>query len=431
MVVVLCLAGCSGGGVTRGDAGIGSDADAISDDAPPGVARIRVHDESGIPMASTVVVTHTSSGEVIGEHLTGVDGTVTFDDPPAGMMATVLVMGPPGPTHQLFTVTGIEAGDDILVGAPTPLAPADVQVRVLYPGAYSGATIYLSDLGCVAEFGVVNPGSVVTTTIPVTCLAPDNDFDALAVARMGTTHLAFATLRDAPPATSGPTDLTLPAWVAATTRDFPFANLPAEITDTSVDVRPVVAGVPRQRALRTGDTFTVPPTALVDGWYVRSQVGAIAGADARIWNNREILDRDAVDPHVLDFATLGPRFETLDVDSTVVARPIATWSSSSPTSEFDATMLVLRWNAPLNHAWTIVMPAGATTVTMPALPESAINFRPATATYSSATVSSVWFETNRGYRGFRNNGPFATGDRFVSKEPVAARWMMFQSDLVP
>lgn len=57
-------------------------------------------------------------------------------------------------------------------------------------------------------------------------------------------------------------------------------------------------------------------------------------------------------------------------------------------------------------------------------------FRP-TGTYTSASVNAFWYASDNGYRGYRNNLPFALGNRFVRNDAEEARWQLFQSDLVP
>jgi hypothetical protein len=453
LVCILTLAACGGGGADP-DAGDGdgdgdaaqSDADpALADAAPfpdaaPGPVLVRVLDDAGDPLPGVTVVFHQADGAVLAEETTDAAGEAGYTDPPGGAMATILTESGSTPQLRIQTIVGIEGGDVIVVGTPAAPVEPTLDVRVDYPGSFGAADIYLADLGC-EFFGVANPDLIVTTAVGERCLGSDDDFDVLAVARDNpSTHLAYATLRDVAQAGSGPTDLVLPSWVAAETRAVGFGALPLEITDVDVDLRPVLDGLTRWPLLLVGgpdDTFTAPDEALVDGWYVRAGAQAFSGNDARSWSWRQVLAANIADPYELDFADFGPRFDTLDLDRADEVHPAITWTSSASTASYGAIAVVATWydaaTSPQGgHRWTVVLPPGSTSATLPTLPDSASLYRPAaTAEYQYLQVFALWFARHADYRAFRNEQPFELGAPIADNRAEEARVLLYQKDVSP
>lgn len=400
-------------------------------DAASGPVTVRVLDDTGAAIAGVAVIFHAADGTVIAETVTDGAGEASHDNPPAGAMASILPPASSTPHRHVQTIVGIEAGDVIQVGAPAAPEDPTLDVRVDYPGAFSGADQYLSDLGCTA-FGVVDPDLITTRSVGASCLGSDDDYDVMAVARQGTVPLAFSTVRDVAQSSSGPTDLVLPAWVPAETRELGFANLTAEVNDTDIDLRPVLDGLTRWPALGTGDLYTVPDPALVDGWLVLAAARAFAGTDARTWARRQVLPAGLASPHALDFADFGPRFDTLDLDVADPLRPAVTWTSSASTATYSAVVLVATWTdlatAPdSTHRWTVVRAPGSESAAFPVLPDSAASFRPsATADYQVLQVFAFWFAQHADYGAFRNDQPFALGIPFIARRPEEARMLLYQ-----
>lgn len=435
-MLVLCLAcaACGGDDDAAADASVGgSDAAAADATAPPGVVLVRVLEDGDGVQAVTVAI-QGPDGALLGDRITDGNGEARFTDPPAGAMVSALFRSVEAPTLEVRTIVGVEAGDVIVIGAPAAPAETPVDVRVDYPGGFGSADIYLSHLGC-DFFGQADPDAIQTREVGESCLGSDGDYDALAVAREGTTQLAFATVRDVAPAASGPTDIVLPAWEAAETRELTIDNLPGEVTETDIDLRSVLDGTTRWPAPAAGDVFTVPGEAQVDGWYALATVGAFAGPDARTWAWRQVLAADTPSPHALDFADFGPRFDTLAMDPTDEARPIFSWTSSAATTSLGAVVLVASWTdtatAPqTTHRWTVVLPPGTETATLPALPGPADEFRRTATAYNQVLqVLGFWYARHADYAAFRNDQPFALGDAFVDGRPEEARMLRYQQQI--
>lgn len=415
-----------------GDAITAADAARLTD-APTGLVVVRVFTD-GIAVAGVPTVLQTGAGAVLAEALTDASGEASYEDPPEGAMITILQQAASTPHFHTQTIVGVQAGDVIQLGAPAEPAEPTLDVRVDYPGPFTGADIYLADLGC-DTFGVADPDFIMTRSVGTSCLGSDDDYDVLALARQGTTPIAYATVRDVPVSDPGPTALVLPAWTPAESRVMTFANLAGEITDTDVSLRPVLDHLTRWPLLSTGDTFTAPAAALVDGWYVLASARAFAGGDARTWAWRQVLSTKTATPYALDFDDFGPRFDTLDLDTSDPLRPVVTWTSSAPTSTYGAVVLVATWTdlatAPdASHRWTIVMPPGTETATFPILPDSAAAFRPsATAAYQYLQIFAFWYEGQPDYTAYRNEQPFALGTPLTTLLPEEARMLLYQKDV--
>jgi hypothetical protein len=335
----------------------------------------------------------------------------------------------------LSTVVGTEPGDVIVLGTPVPTIEPTVQVRVSYPGPYTGADGYFTNLGCSGDFGVVNPMSIVTRDLSTRCLGDDNDFSGLSVARQGSTPLAFSGVKNVPRVSGAPTPLSIPAWTPPESVTIDFGNLTSEVTDTQFDVRAALDGLVLQTFIGQASPVTVPSRTLVDGWYVRATASSIVGSDSRTWAWRQILPASIPSPLTLDFANFGPRYDPLDVDATDAIRPTLTWTSSAPTTTLGAVVVRAVWQdlstQPNSyHAWTIVLPPGTTSTVVPSLPASATLYRPsATADYTILQVFGFWYEDQPDYAAFRNSQPFALGTPFVALRDTDARMLLYQKGL--
>ena len=444
LVAALCLA-CGGGGDDDGagdrDGGGGQDDGGAADGAAdgdggrdPDAVVVRVFGEDVGP-EGLLVVLQDADGAVLEEGLTDADSEVVFVDPPAGALVTVLLEAEGTPQRSAYTVVGVEAGDVIVVGEPPFVAEETMNVRVDYPGGFTGAETYLTDMGCDA-WGQGDPDVLLDRSIGVSCLAADGHLDGLAQAREGTTPLAYAVVRDVAPV-AGTTDIPLGAWMPATTLELTVGNLTAEIDDTDVDLRAELAGASRWPGPQAGDVFTVPAASQVDGWLVSAAARAFDGGDARVWQRRMVLPADIASPHELDFDTFGPRFDTLAIDAADPLRPEVTWTSSAATDSYNVIMLRVTWYDPEQlpdggHLWTVVMPADTTSVVLPALPSSAASDRPsATAEYSMLQVYALWYARHDDYAAARNDRPFELNGAFVDGTTDEARFQYFQEDLEP
>ncbi len=429
VMAFLCVCACGGNDAAPIDGPAGDDDATTDTDAPmpSGPVTVRVLDD-GVAIPDVAVVLHANDGTALAELSTDGNGEVSIDDPPSGAMVTVLRESTQGARFQLSTVVGIEPGDSILIGTPGAPNEPTTQVRVTFPGAFPNADSYIGDLGCSGLSGVVNPGSIVTRDVGVSCLGDDDDFDVLAFAREGTTLRAFAAVHDVPQAASGPTDLVVSDWQPAETRTFGFVNLPNDVTQTDIDVRFAMDEIGQQPAQpASGAAVIVPPSSLVEGWYVRSIIRTVSGAETRMWSRRQVLPASTPDPVELDFTTYGPQFDSMDLDTTTPSRPTTSWTTSAPIASLDAIAVQLVWTDPQIHSWTLIVPANATTVTAPALPTSAAAFLPtASVDYLRAITFAFSFAGNGGYAGFRNDQPFELGNLMLRAVRQEAQMLFYQ-----
>jgi len=365
-----------------GDSGLPA-VDAGGSTTHEGEVTVAVYDE-GVAAPDVELVFHTADGELIAMGRTGADGRAT-QSIPRGAMVTAFSVGAEG--GGAYTVTALEPGDEIKIGGPytEPPAPSPVgTAHVTVSDVFTGASFYQIDVGCTTG-DLVDPGSV-DLVLDASCLdEAATSFTVLALAMDENGEpIAYATAKDVPLTTGGPTEVALPPWSTEwTTTPVTVRGVPAEAT--LVDV--LGEWVARQhlvawtyptsappdttgsasfmwRIYRNLDWLEVGYRALAYFGPLDAEGGVGAGDMLGVSATREapMIGSEVV----IDLADALPRTRDLSVDDSHGTR--VSWSTTIGSNDADYGTLDAfliegdRW-----LQWTVVIPAGSQAFQFPTL----------------------------------------------------------------
>jgi hypothetical protein len=364
----------------------------------------------GGPVQGVEVLFHEPDGSVRSRALTGADGKATAVVAP-GALATVVGFFP-GTTnaYSLDTVAGLNPGDAVLVGTPTPLPMATGQVDVTLPGDFVGASSYRVDIGC-------GYATAAASDAPVSVLVRSScgtTVSAVAVAIAdGGIELAFSTATDiplsgAPPALAG--SITLPAW----TTDFGSLALTASSAPAGASLLYSTLE-PRRNGVRFhgsealasvapgGSAALALPFARGLGTSSRLSVSVMYAPLGPGGNGTWMAnDVDPSTPGSIDLtAGVPPRLSPPSVSGAPGALT-ASWTSAGTDPSLDAQFLDLVWpGTSSDHYWRVMLPPGPTSFAFPTIPDDLAAWLPPPGAPSLGGIRAVDMSTVVGYQAFK------------------------------
>lgn len=350
-----------------------------------GRAAVVVYDE-GQPLPNRPVVFHESDGRVVASTKSGADGKASAEIHSNGMVTVAYGTS----VRRLVTITGVEPGDEVLVGEKDDdeAAAGDsvAKAKVKLPGPHPNAKRYGVSLG-VGLTDVADPN--VPTSMPVLrrYLVDKKKFAVLGLAFEGEGDpVAYAfdwgKLGDQD---GGDVAMSLPAWSKAWREHrFVLAKAPrgAEAIDAALGI---VSGEDRFECGRRKTTLAADadttlrfavPKPLGETAQVRLEIAFGASTDRALFSKR--LKTIPTETRLDLGAVLLPRVSNAKVErKTDVARPIVRWESAADASKAKAVFVQLTWPETKEHVWTIVAPASTMpNVRVPSLPASLAEWRP-------------------------------------------------------
>jgi hypothetical protein len=369
-------------GMAPFDAGIALDAVAVS---PPVTVLVEAR---GRPESGKIVVFSDATGAVIVTDVTNAQGLVV-DEVPANSQATV-VLGSPD-TPNLVTVTGVQPGDqltaiDTLLDRLQQSFPVvDVTLPPL-PGNLGTVEDYEVQVGDCATFGDGNTGELELASI---CIGPHATIPLLARAQGPNSDLAFLFQNGNTLAVDGGVTTLSPTSAWGTTMGTEKVTIDGVSIDPSVALSysEIASGVPfdiidyQPAATETGyeSTFDTHP-----GYpdFVQTEVRTASG-DNTVTMVIAAASRDAATTTASPSASvsfqasdLPPTISDATLDTTDPLRPAVSWTPSAPFTAAIATFASIAWldqtdaGDQVSGTWTVVVPAGQTTVQLPALPDA-------------------------------------------------------------
>lgn len=351
------------------------------------------------PLSGAPVVFHAGDGRALSQAVTDAQGRASYALPDGGAVTAIIEVGASAPAMR--TVFDVSAGDEVVFGRDYPLTPEPILTATLaLPGSYPGAASYEVQTNC-ASGAVPDPDSSVELELDTGCLPM---FDVLGVARDGNGDVIATSASVNIPAAQFEINVQLSAWndtlqtVSIDLLNAPGGSLEAFARAYKLDQGSELSVESEQSALAspTSDVsfdVLVPPgvgtlTGYTTGIRFEDTVGSTyvigqaAAGDASV-----TLD---------GLADLPPRTFAPAVDTADLARPVVNWSAESVFQSADATFVRLSWS---NSSWQLVLPgAEATTVTVPALPDSLDAYRPQQAP-TSTRVRVIDFNWISGFDG--------------------------------
>jgi hypothetical protein len=350
------VAACGGDDDGEAEPDAGAAADAAPEPPGPGTVQVRVW-ASAHPLIGRTVAFHNPDGSLLGTELTDVDGRCRRDDVLPGSSITVDARPPQSNSPLLFTVVGLEPGDQPQIGF---LGNHPGQVIGALQIGYTdiGATSYRFTTGgplyTQAGPSTSHSGSIIDKTV-----RPGPVLDYLLMARDADelpTHEASATNVSFTP--DDTTLVTAPAWTAVPRRTLSFESPYADTESGFVGV------VPMRGPLGLG-LFSFPfagsgaiesPELSFATSFQLSYFARLPG-DARIGFYENVSSLEDYTRDVQSAVGL-PRLLSGAADFSDPSRPIVTMAADGSLSDATGGVLQVRWNDDgLFGRWLIVLPA--------------------------------------------------------------------------
>jgi hypothetical protein len=374
--------------------------DAGQPDAAPLPVTVNVIGAAG-PKSGVLVVFHDATGAVLESKETGADGKATSTGAiPA--MASALIAG--GTNRDIMTWTGVEPGDELLYRDPhdfpligmfdVTLPPFSLDVGAS-PTSY---TAYTGDCGNFSE------SLTLSYALNADCLNARNAVLGSASDAFGN-RLGYSTKKgQLASADGGAVAIATDPWAAPANVDVTIANAPAPFSQLTLTQIADGAGFRSDydREITNGSAFKVAlgfaDALQANAFANNNQSGSWRGIAKRVSPSSAIA---------LDFATALPELTGSNLVATDARRPVITWTAAGSTAGADGGIVRVRFLGPedANYEWTIVVPPGQTSVTAPAMPNSAASFLPdADAGAGIFTVETIGFAESdllNGYAPFR------------------------------
>ena len=383
LALMLTVVGCgSSSSPGKADAPVMPDTPSGPDAAAIGMVSVHVVDE-GAAVANATIVFSLPSGEVGSTAMTNASGDATGTITAGGSVTAAFTSNT---THLLMTAFDVQVGDQLVLGVPSGppgAGAAQGSVAVAYPSTVTNATSYASDVGCAQMSG----STTGTVTIPLTasCQATAGTFDVISFATdTNGALLAYSVAAALTVPGSGNTlNQTMPAWrTDAATATLTVSNAPPDqmvVAKADIHDDPVqYSQFPQVRVTVTaGGQASVAPSwpksvGNAVSWIVQVPYpSGIEGQAVKAFEERTTA---------LNSTTRGydaTALPTLTSRSVSVASghdtPNATWTTASaPVAGTSGQLVQVGWNVPSlgTFEWLAAVPADATSVQYPRLPDS-------------------------------------------------------------
>ncbi|WP_394840283.1 hypothetical protein LVJ94_25695 [Pendulispora rubella] len=377
---------------------------------PMGKVNVAVFDD-GAPLAGRHIVFQDGAGAVVAEATSGDDGKASADAPAGGMVTVAYGNS----VYQLITVTGVQPGDDIVIGETEDEGGAARVVstaRVKLPGAYPKAARYTVSLG-VGATEVPRVADPLPLPVAKRFLVDEKKFRVLGEAldeKGAPAAYAFDWANLSTNAARRDVDVRLPAW-SRTFREFTLAlSAPTEGLTAVEGQVSVLANErdrferPRQSASMAGPTplrFLIPKALEGDTVYrLEFSYGASPDKAMLARSDKALSDTTRIDLR----EALLPRISLATVEAGAdVARPTVRYRVAGDASQADAAIVRLAWHDAREHLWTILAPPATPEIQLPQLPASLKDWIPG-RTPLSAAAALVEASFYKGYDDIRHEG---------------------------
>lgn len=335
--------------------------------------------DDGAPMAGRIVVFQAADGHVLATTRSGADGKATGPMPSHGMITVAYGSS----LQRLVTVTGVEPGDEVLVGEDendeASAGDTSAIAKVALPGAYPTAARYGVELG-VGENSVLDAGAPLRLPVMRRYLDHERRFQVLGLAYDADGGTLAYAHGETTAAEAGDTEVKLQAWKTDWRSQRVRILHPLGFGNVKVDFA-VHVGEARfdhreSAPLHHPDTnlsLDVPRPLGANATYRIEAQGEGNARDRLI-----LVRRDEKMPELvlLDLAE-GPRVSmATTVEGTEPGRPVLKWKRDGDASSADALVLQLAWPETKEHVWTVLAPPTVESFAFPALPDELAGWRP-------------------------------------------------------
>jgi hypothetical protein len=342
---------------TNGDAG---------SDAPPAVGQVILHVASaaGDPVDGAKAVFTRPDGTFVSEIDADASGTITMEII-AGDVAHVGYEE--SGIKRLFTVAGLEPGDEIDLGRGknNPSNPIMPQLTVTFAGAVAGAARYGINYGCTREDNLTSPTQT-TIQLRGDCLA-GGQYTALASAFDTADRLiAGAVLTDV----NFPKSTAFGPWQAPAQATLAISNVPTQANQVRWNLQTFRKGIRFEDVGGVADS----PLGDVDVNFianyadavqltVQEQFGIATNVDGVVIVVQKDAPQNLGDRIDANFSTAMPRFfkASYDAVATKIDWQIEKFDDQQDTTlaQSDATLVQVFWGqASAANLWTIMEPGG-------------------------------------------------------------------------
>ena len=375
-------------------------ADAMPDGGPPGpMARVTVRFR-GAPKQGAFVAFHDAAGTPIGFATTAADGSAEGEIVVGGII-TVGVSETVGPqtNHHLVSIYAVDEDDDLLVEILRPQGSGTIPVIArwtLFGGAVSYQAAFCPNQYFVDPFP--NPPELNLSdqvyNVPSDCLDSNNEATLMFVAKDGASGsgdiLAFGGVKGV-----AANEVYNPPVVleAKDTRVVQWANLPSQIGGNLIS--PSVLSFWYTNGIGVGNGYSAAPdsiggsnpTGSMDvpgGSFANFYDFAINGYIAALsFTPRTIevgvrMQGTFPGPLTADMSEALPGIDTVTIDYSALPALQSAWTTVSPLTGADGGRLQIG-SQTLNDvgwSWEVTVPASATSVVFPTLPEEMAAFEP-------------------------------------------------------
>lgn len=371
-------------------------------DAGPPVVVVRVLSFAG-PEPGVTVLFSDAQGNAIGTAPTDATGTAALVVP-AGSQATAL-LGDPATGENLVTFVAVEPGDVLTVFDSTLGVTSSANVSSLPASPPPTTTYYQANAGpCVPSASFTSPPAPLS--LDSTCVSTAGTFPMLVTAYDASGEVGYTFQNGNVISTDGGVaDVSLTrAWATPGTEQVTGTNPPVGGDMTAV-FSEVADGVPYTRTQHltldpdggpTAATFSSHP-----GYpdFVQAEVSNLtSGSGCNIYIQAVAQRGAAVSPGAaFDVSRLLPTVIANSIDRSTPGRPTATWGAlddggAPALASASGTFVALDWTAASvdggptqGGSWTLVVPPGAASVTVPALTGALAAWAPASNAFFSSS----------------------------------------------
>jgi hypothetical protein len=395
--------------------------DATTPDASVQTFTLTVRRGKSQALPQAPVFFHGENGALLAEHTTGADGRVVSSSVPS--MLTVIVpksgnVTTPIQSPQLFTITQIVAGDELVLELPADVPAPAPAPQPGYSISFANGSPVPTNTTLVAAYGGELSCAFATSDPPFTpplalawpqgCgVQSANTLLAVAYQQISATRIdaiGYAFAKGVPAFGNAPQAVTLGAWMAKGTTQATVQNVPnnADVEGklllysegASFDpTGKLVSDFPKSGTTRSLSIPTPVGFAAEQALLVNVSVQGAPKVNSLATRGAPAATQ------TLDMATGLPGAASGTITATNPARLVANWTmATTPANSADGTVAYFEWGAePSATPWLVIAPTGVTTVTLPEVPASQRAFQVGAA---HLYLSHFGSSKQQGYRDF-------------------------------
>jgi len=346
------------------------------DAAPRGTITVTVYGDGvdrspgmPVPGASVYFVEPDNTTTAI---TTGSDGVATAQEP--DNTTVWIVHHDSSTTYAIETYEGVQIGDSITGGDPTPLGPdTDAGTAYIAFPSFSDATLYNLALSCTS--GTRASTSPIAEDF-VAC-AQEMTANAVVWATDAEGNLGYTSAAnvDLTAHTSSGSALALPAFQPGATIGVTFTNLPSAMGQSNANI---------YARYTTGTDPTILQSIELDEETLTDTMSA-SGPIAPVGDHTRVLGVVYIGANVYAYnydGTTASQLANVTIDASAMVHPAATWQYDAATSSVtwtqepigvDPTVVqsTMSWNGAMSVGWSLTAPySGSPSVALPAFPSA-------------------------------------------------------------